>query len=345
MSAFLGLRLLASGAVRRAEIEAAFIADARDGVPFVRALLEAKVITEEALEHELSRSELPVLRTVMPVAVLAGALPRGLCQRLLAVPVRQDPYTGTVDVAVVDPFEPHVAEELSYHLGMGVRVVRAPFRAMEEALLALEREKAMGEGDEAPSSGPRSVAEPSQSERGVGTSQEEEPKAGPFAPKAPRPPFNDIEPFVDRIRRARDRDAVIEGLLGGMQTIARRVGVFVVNRGEHAGWACTTELGAIDAFRALRIPAASDSVLTLAASSGSYLGPIAATESDRELLAFVEEATSDVSIVSIVVGNRPVLLLYADELGDTLLATRRATRLAEVAGQVLAKLLRGMASR
>lgn len=343
MSAFLGLRLLASGALRRAEIEAAFIAHARDGLPFVRALLEAEAITPEALEHELSRSDLPVLRTVMPVAVLASALPRGLCQRLLAVPVRQDPYTGTVDVAVVDPFEPHVAEELSYHLGMGVRVVRAPFRAMEEALLALERDESMGQADGAPSGGPRSMAEPPRSEAALRASPEEDAPVsdGPFAPNAPRPPFADIEPFIDRIRRARDRDSVLEGLLGGMRTIAHRVGVFVVKRGEHAGWVCTPELGEIDAFRALRLPAAPASVLTRAASSGSYFGPVSPTEDNEALLAFLKEATNDVSIASIVVGNRPVLLLYADELGDSMLATRRAMRLAEVAGQSLAKLLRG----
>lgn len=344
MSVVLALRLLASGAVRRADVESAFIAYARDGVPFVSALLEAKAIAEDDLEHELSRSELPVLRTVLPVPVLASALPRGLCRRLLAMPVRQDPYTGTVDVAVVDPFEPHIAEELSYHLGMGVRVVRAPFRAMEEALLALERNEIQASEAELPESGPRPLAEAPKEDSPL-PDEASATSRGPFSPDAPQPPFADLDPFIERIRRARDRDAVVEGLLGGMRTIARRVGVFVVKRGELAGWACHPELGPIDEFRSLRIASASESVLTRAATSGSYFGPIPSSTADEGLLAFLKEATDDVSIVAVRVRNRPVLLLFADELGDTMLATKRATRLAEIAGQVLAKLLRGNATR
>jgi len=334
----LGLRLLASGAVRRDDVEAALLAHARDGVPFVRALLDADAIGAEVLEQELSRSDVPTLRRVVPVQVLANALPRGLCRRLLAVPVRQDPYTGTVDVAVVDPFDPHIAEEMSFHLGMGVRIVRAPWRVLEDALLALEEDE------------PSEASETSQSAEieAVGLDEGASPsrsgsyavKAEPFARHAPRPPFRDIGPYLDRIRRSRDRDAVVDGLVRGMRTIARRIGVLVVKKGELAGLFCNPEFGDLEALRALRMPFSQPSVLAAAMASGSYLGPIPHSAENAPLLDVMGEASPDVAMVCVTVNQRPVLLLIADELGDTMLATQRATKLTQVAGEAFVRLLR-----
>lgn len=343
MSGDLALRLLASGAVRRADVEAALLVHARDGVPFVRALLDARAIGADVLEQELARSDLPTLRRVVPVPVLASALPKGLCERLLAVPVRRDPYTGTVDVAVVDPFDSHIAEEVSFHLGMGVRIVRAPYQAVVQALQWLERgDGEVGEVGE--------VAEPARSaEYEVVTLDENTSpsrsgaytvKSDPLAPKAPRPPFRDVEPYVERIRRSRDKDAVVDGLIRGMLTIARRVGVLVVKKGELVGLACNPEFADLDALRALHVSLSQPSVLAAAMASGSYLGPIPRTAENAPLLDVMGEASSDVAIVAVTVGDRPVLLLIADELGDTMLATQRATKLTRAAGEAFVKLLR-----
>ena len=340
MSVDLGLRLLASGAVRRSDVEAALLAHARDGVPFVRALLDANAIGAEILEQELSRSDLPTLRRVVPVPVLANALPRGMCRRLLAVPVRRDPYTGTVDVAVVDPFDPHLADEFSFHLGMGVRLVRASWRAIDEALLTWEHGESDGEvfDDSARSAEYEAIAleqntTPSQS----GSYSV---KAEPFAPHAPRPPFREIEPYIERIRRSRDKEAVVHGLVRGMRTIARRVGVLVVKKGELVGLFCNPEFGDLEALRALRVPLSQPSVLAAAMASGSYLGPIPPSAENEALLEVMPEPSSDVAIVSVTVSGRPVLVLIADELGDTMLATQRATKLTQAAGEAFVKLLR-----
>lgn len=313
------------------------MAHAREGIPFVRALLEANAIGAEVLEQELSRSDLPTLRRVMPVPVLAKALPRGLCRRLLALPVRQDPYTGTVDVAVVDPFDPHIAEEMSFHLGMGVRVVRAPWRAIEEALSLLDQ------GDEgsveAAQSGEIETIAPDD-ERSPARSGSYAAQTEPFAPHAPRPPFREIEPYLERIRRSRDKDAVVVGLVRGMRTIARRVGVLVVKRGELVGLFCNPEFGDVEALRDVRVPLSQPSVLAAAIASGSYLGPIPPTVENQALLDVMGEASPDVAIVCVTVSDRPVLVLIADELGDTMLATQRAAKLTQVAGEAFVKLLR-----
>lgn len=341
VSVELGLRLLASSAVGRADIEAALLAHT-EGASFIRALLDRGAISEEVLSQELAKSELPFLRKVIPIPALAKGLPPGLCDRLLAVPVRRDPYTGTVDVAVVDPFESHLIAELSFHLGAGVRLVRAPLGEVERALSSL-----------AAASSPNIPFEMSSSpkllEEGEVDDEEDEPftasgapptQRGPFSPRAPHAPFADLEPFVEKIRRAADRDAVVEGLVSGMQTVARRVGVLLVKRSEIVGFTCNAELAEIESFRALRIPTRAESILGVALSSRGYLGPIPRGEGNDALLATMKEATRDVSVTRIEVAGRSALLLLADELGDTLLGTKRAARLSKVAGEALTRLVR-----
>lgn len=345
MSIALGLRLLASSAVHRRDIEGALLAHAGEGVPFIRALLDSGAIDAEALEQELARSDLPFLRTVVAVPLLARTLPKGLCRRLLAIPVRRDPYTGTVDVAVVDPFEPHIATELAHHLGTGVRLVRASLRAVEDAIAAFEKNERQRSGSdfmpEEPGSEAPSAADADADDEEVEVAAPT--RRGPFSPRAPLPPFADLSPFLDRIRRARDRDAVVEALVRGMQTIAHRVGVLVVKKGELTGWACNPELADIDAFRGLRLPPAGEGVLATAMASGTYLGPLPPTAENGALLAVLKEPTNDVAITVVGVGGRPALLLLADELGDTLIATKRAARLAKVASEVLTQLVREQA--
>jgi len=61
-------------------------------------------------------------------------LPDGICLRLAAVPVRRDPVTGTVDVAVLDARDEHAAQEIGHHLHAPVRIVRASLDAIRDAL-------------------------------------------------------------------------------------------------------------------------------------------------------------------------------------------------------------------
>jgi len=81
-------------------------------------------------------------------------------------------------------------------------------------------------------------------------------------------------------------------------------------------------------------------VLATAASGTTYLGPLFRTDAHLGILEFMKEASRDVAVTGVRVDMHPVLLLLADELGDTALGTKRIEELAKAAGTALARLLR-----
>jgi hypothetical protein len=133
------------------------------GASLVRALLATDAIDLPRLEQQLERVEAPSMRHIAPVAALVQNLPPGLCERLLAVPVRRDPRTGTVDVAVVDARDPHAAEEISYWLKAPVRVVRTSVASMDAALRRVESSPDIGMHSLAPPMGSPVLSEGSTS--------------------------------------------------------------------------------------------------------------------------------------------------------------------------------------
>ena len=106
----------------------------RSGLPLVRALVERGPTLALLVERELSRSKAPFVNQVRPDPELARRLPPGLCERLLAVPLRTDRRTGAIDVASVDPFDPLVAIEIAFHLTTQVRILRAAYVEVWSAL-------------------------------------------------------------------------------------------------------------------------------------------------------------------------------------------------------------------
>ncbi|WP_438011488.1 hypothetical protein WME89_24285 [Sorangium sp. So ce321] len=138
MSLDLGRLLISAGAVSKAEVEAALFVAVLRGISFPRALIDRAAITERALEAELERRGGLALRQVVGARELVARLPRAMCRRLGAVPIRVDPGAGTVDVAAADPLDRHLHDEFSFHLGAPVRIFRAPITAIEEAIRALE---------------------------------------------------------------------------------------------------------------------------------------------------------------------------------------------------------------
>jgi hypothetical protein len=159
--------LLADAVSPTALAEALFLSATRS-TSLVRALLAARAIDALRLEQTLERGEAPFMRQIAPVVALVERLPPGLCDRLLAVPVRQDPRTGTVDVAVVDARDPHPAEEIAHWLKAPVRIVRTSIASMESALLRLAQPQRSGQtarpaplgGESGPDPGMRSLAPP-----------------------------------------------------------------------------------------------------------------------------------------------------------------------------------------
>lgn len=146
--------LLADAVTPTALAEALFLSATR-GTSLVRTLLAARAIDTLRLEQMLERGEAPYMRHIAPVPSLVDRLPPGLCNRLLAIPVRHDPRTGTVDVAVVDARDSHPAEEIGHWLNAPVRIVRTSIASMESALLRLG-----GPAPAEPDLGLRSLAPP-----------------------------------------------------------------------------------------------------------------------------------------------------------------------------------------
>ncbi|PIE05973.1 MAG: hypothetical protein CSA75_01980 [Sorangium cellulosum] len=134
MTLDLGRRLLASGAVSNDQIQVALFLHITRGIPFLRALHDTGV-SEEVINQETSRSEIPCLNQVQPSVDVMARLPAGMCDRLLALPVRVEPTNASVDVAVADPFGRHIQREFEFHLRSCVRLVHAPLRTIETALL------------------------------------------------------------------------------------------------------------------------------------------------------------------------------------------------------------------
>jgi len=134
----LARRLIESG-VPLADIEAALLLVVERGLSLPEALAEREPGLLSRVEQELARSELPSVLTVRASPELFARLPVGMCRRLLAVPVHVDPRTGRVDVAAVEPLDPHVGQEFGYHLDQPVRVLHASLEAVKAALDRLQQ--------------------------------------------------------------------------------------------------------------------------------------------------------------------------------------------------------------
>jgi hypothetical protein len=404
-----GRRLLLSGAVGPAEIQAALFRHLATGTPFVRALVEIGSAAEGAIEEELTRSTVPTVDDVVPVAALVDELPADLCRRLLAVPVRRDPRSGAVDVAVVDPFGSHIADEFAFHLKSEVRLLRGTLAAVEHALQRIEQgeysEKVIvrpsarppAPAADRPASAPpiplvrratrgasvgaeatddtievlgvRDIVEQMEGDGGITdelgqpilqlrtskvprapamptfgqgdtTSADAAPATsrGPFSPKAPRAPFADIDGVLAAIRKATTRDEIVDNLITGMSTVAARVGAFAVKKASFRGIACNAHLGDPKVFREIEIPQGSATVLGIATAKGSYLGPLPETPAHEPLLRFMKGA-GEVAAVLVSISGKPAVVLLADSLGDTMIATKRAEELGLEASRAFSRIL------
>lgn len=540
--------LLLAEIVTPQALEKALYASLREGTTLPRALLDTKAIDTATLEDMLSRVDAPLVRTVMPLMDLMSRLPPGMCTRLLAVPIRRDPTTGVVDVAVADAREPHTKAEIEHHLQAPVRMVRATIAAIEEGLTRKSRTmppaaSVRGSALPAPYGGygssypvapgsytaaydrpanpsthaahagasqsqrvppvqysapvppreeppsrygaggviaavvperrqipvaathagsptysqepprrtsmtpPWGTAVPSvrapesraqqhsvpsarpplfaQSEVGTheyGTVPEPEdtrpaelvptsntqvppslaghsptttaaierpipltrmsvnaPRERPSTlhferhptqlphtaydaepmpsfipgppPRTARGPYNAQAgfPFADgssvlaALRSAEDRDHVLELLLVGARAVARKVGIFVVKRGGLVGWTCTPEFGERVQLQALTMSLTTPSIFTTAMSEGLYLGAVRHDDVHAQLLRVMGGASRDVAVAPVRVLGKAAVVVIADDLGDTMIATRRLEELARAAGEAFARIMKSKA--
>ncbi len=173
----LGRALLLADAVSPEAMADALLASVRDRVSLVRALLSTQAIAPLRLEEELARTapDAPLLRHPVPVLDLVERLPPHLCSALVAVPVRADAMTGTIDVAVADANDTHAAEEIAFYLSAPVRVVRSPLGAIESAIDQAKHARHVRQQSSAPPS--------------RGTSPISVPPPSPVRPVAKTPPW------------------------------------------------------------------------------------------------------------------------------------------------------------
>ena len=164
-------------------------------------------------------------------------------------------------------------------------------------------------------------------------------------PPAPPGFYADAGAIFAGLRAARDRDGVLELLLAGTRAVARKVALFIVKRDEFVGWSCTVELGEPSRLREVSIAADVQSVLSYAATHGAYLGPLQPTTAHLPLLRVMGTPTRDVAVTSVQVFGRATVMLFADDLGETMIATRRMEELALAAGDALARIVRDRADR
>lgn len=345
-------RLLHAGAPA-ASIEAALVAHAVDRVPFVLALVERSPELAGLVERELSRvpEATPELHLVRPSRELWEELPRGLCQRLLALPIRRDPETGIVDVAALDVLDPHVAQELVFQLKSPVRVWRAELPALRAALDALGESLAPEpqEIDATPPVGlpsrvptlrpPRTLS----SNPPIPLTRRPVPHQS-FPLRRSRVQANErafqfvrsLEEALLDFTRAESADAVAVSLVDGLEPAD--VLVLAVHRDMYEARTASGSLGLHTA--PLGIPSGRDSVLDQAMKAGYYLGPIAPSVVHAELRARLGETVSEVYVLPIRVSGRPVLTMLVARYGASLEATRRSDRLADAAEQALERVVR-----
>lgn len=136
LSAELARRLVHSG-VAPEQVETLLLEAVNRGISLAQALHETQPGLVDLLERALDRSEYPAVHRVRPLPELVRALPPGLCERLLSLPVYRDPRSDRVDVASADVLDAHVASEFAFHLGVPIRVLRAPFVEIIDALKEL----------------------------------------------------------------------------------------------------------------------------------------------------------------------------------------------------------------
>jgi Type II secretion system (T2SS), protein E, N-terminal domain len=140
----LGRDLIAANATSSEALADALFHAATRGIPLPRALLDVGAIDEARLEEELDRhGDLPLLH-VVPCIELVDSLPLGLVERLACIPLGHGESRcdrTNVRLAVVDPTDTHAADEVAYHLGAEVTLVRATLTAIEGALARLRAER------------------------------------------------------------------------------------------------------------------------------------------------------------------------------------------------------------
>lgn len=368
------VRLLVGAGVSESELEGALAESNSRGKSLIKLLADTRTGLYEPLERELTRRDVPSIELVRPAHEHMARLPLSLCERLAVVPVRQDPRTGRIDVAALDPLDPHLVSELEFHLGAKVRVLRARPELLESALPGRAGRNASGPPlplvRKPPSleQRPRPLLLQEPPSDPLNEFQEAEPVLSLTRPKssstmaavraapdtrqeagaehAPQPasklapvPAEPIEAVLADFKTVTSPDVAVNLLLRGMAPAPTLV--LAARAGGYEGRAASLSLP-LAAARKVRLEAGTPSVVETALRTGFYLGALPTTPEHAELRAlFHDGGDSEVYVVPVQTSGRASLVLISEiaSLGGSMEATRRADQLAHVAGEALTRIL------
>jgi len=288
------------------------------------------------------------------------ALPVGMCERLLALPVHRDARGERIDVAAVDVLDAHVASEFAFHLRAPVRVLRASFTELTNALEMLHTAGIfpsalsdalveLTDGDLVPSSS----ADPGVGSRDASSSGPDDDATNepvlslrrpkPFsatAPEAAGPPWAvEFEAAVADLESAESPEQVVAGLCEGLRPV--RVLVFAIRSASFEVRGGSFSLGAPAELRQLSVPSSNGSLLDATARVGFYFGPFAQLAALTELEGrWAVAPGGDCYARAVNVSERPSLIALMAGFSESTEATRRADVLARSAGAALERIVR-----
>lgn len=131
--------LLLADVVSPRAIARGLFLDVTQRMSLVQALLATGAVDEAKLEAVAAVKGDEPLQTITPSLALVQRLPRGLCSRLLCVPIGTDIDTGDVELAMVDVRDDHAANEAAFFLQKSVRLHRATVSAVRSAIEQIQR--------------------------------------------------------------------------------------------------------------------------------------------------------------------------------------------------------------
>jgi len=149
------------------------------------------------------------------------------------------------------------------------------------------------------------------------------------------------ETAAERLVDARDRDDILDAVLGTLAREFPRCAIFLV-RGETAlGWKCAVDRQESAGFDALQIPLDEPSVLkTVTEGKSFYLGPIPRAPFNSMMLQEMGGTLPDAALlVRLMMMGRVVGILYADgrgiDLGERLFELQKLTAKAAMAFEIM----------
>lgn len=125
MSVSLARRILAERLVPPEALHRALLESLRRATPLLEVLIETRRELAPALGDLLAARHAQAPRSWQPDRALVAQLPPGMCERLLAFPIRAG-AGGEVEVAAADPSDPHIVREFVAHLGRTIITVASP---------------------------------------------------------------------------------------------------------------------------------------------------------------------------------------------------------------------------